>query len=177
MVTIERELNFLDKSDWGDGPWQTEPDKRQWTDEATGLPCLAVRNEVHGHWCGYVGVPPGHRFYELPFSEVTALAASDSDSSLDVHGGLTYSDFCQEGEEERGICHVPAPGQTEHPWWLGFDMMHGFDYGPALFSGLGSFGDQIKQLAIFQLSNYRTLAYVQDQCEHLAHQLAELGAP
>ena len=26
----------VDKSAWGDGPWQDEPDKEQWPDEATG---------------------------------------------------------------------------------------------------------------------------------------------
>lgn len=50
-----------DKSDWGDGAWQSEPDKVQWRDEATGAPCLALRAEVTGAWCGYVGIPKGHR--------------------------------------------------------------------------------------------------------------------
>lgn len=53
--------DVYDKSGWGDGPWQKEPDKAQWLDEATRLPCLAVRNNVSGTLCGYVGVPPGHR--------------------------------------------------------------------------------------------------------------------
>jgi hypothetical protein len=37
----------IDKSSWGNGPWQTEPDKAQWQDEETGLPCLAVRNAAY----------------------------------------------------------------------------------------------------------------------------------
>lgn len=54
----------VDKSGWGDGPWQLEPDKKQWEDEVTGLPCLIVRNtQVTGSLCGYVGVPQGHPLY------------------------------------------------------------------------------------------------------------------
>ncbi len=37
------EYRTVDKTGWGEGPWQSEPDKRQWQDEATGLPCLIVR--------------------------------------------------------------------------------------------------------------------------------------
>lgn len=40
-----------DKSTWGDGPWQHEPDKMQYEDPDTGLPCLIVRNAV-GALCG-----------------------------------------------------------------------------------------------------------------------------
>ena len=42
-------------------PWLTEPDRLEWTHE--GYPCLAVRNSF-GAWCGYVGVPEGHPWYE-----------------------------------------------------------------------------------------------------------------
>lgn len=56
----------VDKSGWGPGPWNDEPDKRQWQDEATGLPCLIVRSPV-GALCGYVGVPPDHPAYGLSY--------------------------------------------------------------------------------------------------------------
>lgn len=36
METLE--YRTKDKSTWGDGPWQQEPDKKQWQDAATGLP-------------------------------------------------------------------------------------------------------------------------------------------
>ena len=47
-----REYQTIDKATWGDGPWLTEIDKRQWQDERTGLPCLIVRNESGGNLCG-----------------------------------------------------------------------------------------------------------------------------
>lgn len=33
---------------WGTGPWVGEPDKAQWEDETTGLPCLALRYGPRG---------------------------------------------------------------------------------------------------------------------------------
>ena len=59
----EKALTYLDKTTWGPGQWQDEPDKVQWADEATGLPCLAVRHPELGNWCGYVGVPEGHPLF------------------------------------------------------------------------------------------------------------------
>ena len=110
-----------DRSSWGSGPWDGEPDKVSWTDTATGRPCLAVRGPV-GAWCGYVAVDPGHplhgRDYEVP--------------NVDVHGGLTYADSCQErATEAEGVCHVPQPGQPHDVWWFGFDCAHLGDLWPA----------------------------------------------
>jgi hypothetical protein len=66
--TMERkEWRFLERKDWSAGPWDNEPDKVQWTDEQTDLPCLAVRNHLGG-WCGYVGVGPDHPFYGVEYS-------------------------------------------------------------------------------------------------------------
>ena len=45
------EYRTIDKSQWGEGPWQDEPDKIQWQDEETGLPCLIVRGHM-GFLCG-----------------------------------------------------------------------------------------------------------------------------
>lgn len=53
MRTIEYQT--IDKSEWGAGPWQSEPDKKQWQDPETGLPCLIVRGPP-GALCGYGGL-------------------------------------------------------------------------------------------------------------------------
>lgn len=37
-----REYTTKDKSDWPRGEWDNEPDKVQFQDEATGLPCLII---------------------------------------------------------------------------------------------------------------------------------------
>src|SRR5207247_1696575 len=112
-----------DRSGWGEGPWDDEPDKVQWIDEATGLDCLAVRHPEHGNWCGYVGVAPGHPLHGAPYDEVYA----------DVHGGLTFSDACQEHENPaQGVCHVPFGDRPADVWWLGFDCAHHMDLAPGL---------------------------------------------
>jgi hypothetical protein len=83
MQTIE--YLSRDKSTWGDGPWQNEPDKVQYPDPHTGLPCLIVRNPM-GALCGYVGVPKDHPAYGRHYDQVDA----------DVHGGLTFSGHCRD---------------------------------------------------------------------------------
>lgn len=143
---------------WPSGEWDGEPDKMQWPDEATGLPCLAVRHQHSGHWCGYVGVTEGHRLFGKSYDEAY---------DLDVHGGLTFSDHCRPGAEETGICHTPEPGEPDHVWWLGFDCAHAWDHSPydAKRSEEGGIWSMSGD------SHYRTLAYVQGQCRKLAAQL------
>lgn len=175
-VTPEVELRFIDKSDWGDGPWQDEPDKVQWTDEATGLPCLAVRHPHSGHWCGYVGVAEGHPVFGLEYDEANKLGPThlyeDEDDSwvgFDVHGGLTFSDSCQEDEQEQGVCHIPQPGQPDKVWWLGFDCAHSQDIRPTYLRRYG----KMFSSSVFE-ETYKTLEYVQNECANLAQQLKEV---
>ena len=56
---IDREYTTIDKSTWGPGPWQSEPDKLQWVDKETQFDCLIVRNGEIGNLCGYVGTTTG----------------------------------------------------------------------------------------------------------------------
>jgi hypothetical protein len=157
----------VDRTGWPSGEWDNEPDKVQWPDEATGLPCLAVRNPGLGNWCGYVGVPPGHPLYGKPYQDV--------DSDLQVHGGVTFSDACNpKSTEATGICHVAEPGEPDHVWWFGFDCAHAWDISPGLVkarsdSGIGELFDQ----KIGPDEIYRTLTFVQEQCRKLAAQLKE----
>lgn len=134
------------------GAWDTEPDKRQWTDAETGLPCL-IRRGPHGALCGYVGVPDGHPAFERHYDYV----------DVDVHGGLTYADFCS--ESEHGICHVVEPGEPDRVWWLGFDCAHSGDFCPRYsHRNTYSYDEQ-----------YRDFAYVTEQVQGLARQLAQIG--
>lgn len=57
----------IDKSQWDEGPWKSEPDKVQWIDDKTGLYCMIIRGPV-GALCGYVGVPEGHPFYGVKYN-------------------------------------------------------------------------------------------------------------
>jgi hypothetical protein len=135
---------------WGPGPWDGEPDRKQWR-TASGLPGLLVRGPW-GAWCGYVAVAPGH-----PLHGKTDM--DDDVGSLRVHGGVTYTAEC------RGhICHVPAPGEPDNVWWIGFDCSHYGDLSP-------------DRSNIFpeETSVYRGLAYVEAEVESLASQLEIRG--
>jgi hypothetical protein len=166
---------FIDKSTWGEGPWREEPDKIQWETRA-GVPCLAVRGP-HGGWCGYVGVGARHPFYEKAYNVcLQASPCAEEDwcahtlaALLEVHGGLTFSAHCREGEDVGSICHVPEPGEADNLWWLGFDCGHLQDYSPVYAARLREIYPLFPQWKTH--AGYRTLTYVQAECEQLALQL------
>ena len=166
-----REYHTEDKSTWGEGPWMNEPDKMQFTDSATGLPCLIVRNHG-GALCGYVGVPEGHPAYRKHYDH-------DVLQSINVHGGLTFSDHCAKGEsEERHVCHVPAPGESDNVWWLGFDCAHLGDVSPAMDARLRTLGHREKlpgrMFGDGPAPRYRTVKYVKRHIAKLALQLNDM---
>ncbi len=143
------------KSEWGDGPWQHEPDREEWRHES-GLPLLAVRGP-HGAWCGYVGLPPGHPWHgEDPFG-----------LGVEVHGGLNYAAPCSEF-----VCHLPAPGEPADVWWIGFDCSHAFDVMPdteALLRRIGC------EYGLHFRGHYWTLAEVREEVTNLAEQVITAG--
>lgn len=147
-----QEWHFADKSDWPAGRWHDEPDKRQWTDEHTGLPCLAVRHRSSGHWCGYVGVAEGHPYFEQGYD----------DCDVGVHGGLTFANFCVESDKEHGVCHIVEDGENDRVWWLGFDCVHSGDLSPG----------HKHYFPWNEHERYRSLRYVELQCMSLAAQLS-----
>lgn len=159
----------MDKSEWGDGPWQKEPDRIEW--EHRGLPCLMLRNPMGGNWCGYVACAPGSKFFAKDYSQCTLIPPCEDycehspSSFLTVHGGLTYSGHCN-----GHICHVPKPGQPDNVWWLGFDCAHSGDYSPGFAARLKGI---LKESPDFlrENCNYKDVAYVKKQVEKLALQI------
>ncbi len=169
----ERSYTTIDKAAWGDGMWTSEPDKVQWVDEATDLDCLIVRNRM-GALCGYVGVPPAHPWHGKHYGEKVVATGDEWDGRIDglvdVHGGLTYANACQEdAPEAEGICHVPLPGREPNMWWFGFDCGHSCDIAPAYESR-----DRERGMGPIRMGyeSYRTVEYVRGQCRKLAQQLA-----
>lgn len=152
MRTIEYRTD--DKTKWGPGPWQDEPDKVQFEDPATGLPCLIVRNRF-GALCGYVGVSASHPWFGKDYSDIPD----------DVHGGLTFADKCQPGDERDAVCHLVEPGEDDNIWWLGFDCAHAFDFTPGLADMLGPGGT-----VPGERWEYKTIAYVKNEIQRLAQQ-------
>ena len=174
MERIEYKFPEINRSEWSRGAWDNEPDKIQWQDKETGLPCLIVRNKL-GALCGYVGISAGHPLFEVAYSGCCLrenkckgyYCDHSPESSIYVHGGLTFADFCHPHENGRGICHIPSPGEPDHVWWFGFDCAHSGDIVPGM----------IKYDLYEAYADYRTISYVQDQCRQLAIQLkAKSGA-
>jgi hypothetical protein len=161
MITIE--YNYKDKSEWGEGEWQQEEDKIQWEDKKTNLPCLIVRGP-HGGLCGYVGVYKDHPFYELQYCGSNEYTASPADL-LDVHGGITWSDFCR--KDKHSICHIVEEGEDDNVWWLGFDCAHSGDLTPYL--NKSEYYRQYPREGI-----YRNISYVTKEVERLAYQLKNI---
>jgi hypothetical protein len=135
--------------------WGTEPDKVQWTDKTTGLPCMIVRGPLGG-LCGYVGVNPDHQYHGKDYGDV----------DVDVHGGLTFANKCHEGGT---ICHTPKEGEEKNVWWFGFDCGHSDDKIPGFVKLSETVG--IRSFAGFNGETYKNLAYVKRQVERLASQL------
>jgi hypothetical protein len=169
-----KEYRSVDKSTWIRGEWKDEPDKIQWPDPATGLPCLIVRGPS-GALCGYVGVPASHPWhgkgYDQALGEHLEHCTEDScwghsaGSHVAVHGGLTFSDACGHGTEDHGICHVPGPGEPDNVWWFGFDCSHSGDLCPKYAKEEGVF-------ARSEWESYKSVAYVKNEVTELARQLA-----
>lgn len=154
---------------------------------AVVIVCRDRRTNLRSHRCGYIGLPLEHALYgvkatdqvptikqedvdSLPLGKrsllgVLAASAGGDEEGLisrspdvlfDVHGGLTYS--------------TGAPQDNDYPvssspqlFWYGFDCAH---YGDGKIEG----DDRLFQ------GPARSLAYVSDECERLAEQLAAFDA-
>lgn len=154
-----QEYRTDDKSEWPRGEWDDEPDKIQWPDAETGLPCLIHRNRC-GALCGYVGVAPGHPMYAVKYND-------GAEDLLDVHGSLSYSAFCQDTNcEETGVCHVVEEGEEKKIWWFGFDCHHAWDIAPGMPFGVG--------METCEHTTYKNVAFVKGEVTALAKQLEEM---
>lgn len=178
------EIEALDRSQWGDGPWRKEPDRVDF--EHAGLPCLLQRNRM-GAWCGYAAVPPGHPWHGVQYGACLSPAdpahANDENGWHDcerrpeaiarVHGGLTYSGPCS-----GAICHVPKRGEPADVWWFGFDCAHFMDLIPKMSKFREEYGLPPKiHMDPRWTEIYRDIAYVRAETERLAEQLAAVAAP
>jgi len=158
MKTIQ--YREMDKSNWSDGPWQNEPDKIQF--EYKNFPCLIVRNRF-GALCGYVGVEENHWAFKKGWDDL----------NLNVHGGITFTDFCQNGDECSSICHKVEQEENDCVWWIGFDCAHGGDYYPEMsraISIIEKFGE-FSEYGFSRLGTYKDMEYVKHEIYELVEQL------
>lgn len=154
--------------EWAAGPWDSEPEQFDFTDDATGYP-IAMRRNNWGAWCGYIGVPNDHALFGKSYSDEVEGAEVDPETKVDevgiiqvfchaldskptvsilvrCHGGLTYADKAW------------WEGESRAEWWFGFDCSHS--------------GDEVPAKDMSHGGTYRTLEYVQDCCRKAAADLA-----
>lgn len=154
--------------------WLNEPNELDFTDDTTGFPC-AMRRNHGGAWCGYVGVPEGHRLFGKSYSNNVVLPGGflDSPREMDSDFGvmeLLIADPAKITPERCEIhlalavrCHGSltfsdaAWWEPENKnWWFGFDCSHSGDLSPKYPNHGGT---------------YRDVEYVKAQCHRLAIEL------
>ena len=139
----------LPKSEWGEGPWQEEPDEFEF--EFEGIPCRMMRNRS-GAWSGYVAVPGGHPWYGRPEAEIQGVR---------VHGGITYS----------GPTDIfRHSSKWEDAWWIGFDAAHFCDYSPDHEAFMAKILGRPSGMSQMGFVTYKDLAFVRRHVEMLARQ-------
>lgn len=146
LQTTTRKEEDIDKSSWGEGVWQNEPDYVSWITEC-GYQAYILRQSGMGHLCGYVFLEKGHLCHDLGYQAV----------NVEVHGGLTYSG---RSEEWNYTNITPSPAGM---WILGFDCGHSWDYKPGVGPAYGG-----------NPGDYKQVWYVRTEVERLANQLKEM---
>src|SRR5690606_34634818 len=104
---------FIDKTHWGRGPWDSEPDYVEF--EHCGFRCILKRFEHAGVWNGYVEVSDLHPWFH-----------NIGTDQAHVHGGVTWT-----GQVEGRTGQVEGIKQNQNCIFIGFDCAHGFDLMPA----------------------------------------------
>jgi hypothetical protein len=141
----------------GKGPWKHEAEKISWTDQASGMRCIILRDD-EGTLGGYVALEQNHPLYGF------SAQAIPEGLGITVHGGITYAEACDEdGPEDERICHPHAV--ADPLWWVGFTCDHDYDLTPGERPTLAAENGQA----------YRDEAYVYRQTVGLAAQLNAIG--
>jgi len=129
--------------------WQNEPDYLQGI--FYNLPCFIRRHDRFLTLNGYVGLPEGHRYYNIAYELINEV--------IEIHGGVTFT-------------NMGTHAVFGKKWWVGFDCGHPFDLIPGLYSAVCN-----KHLDIATKDmlgkHYRNINYVQNECIKLALQLQE----
>jgi hypothetical protein len=162
----------LSKSVFGNGPWDYEPDRIWWLDDETGFYCLIYRSPELGNLFGYIAIPQGHPWWDKTIDEL---------NTIDVHGGITYSEgnghhstmYYNKGHKFVGPfieSHSTVDGNIVldiNLWIIGFDTCH--------------FGDEVPALKHIQaplryVKTYRDASFMEAELKSLCKQaLAALG--
>jgi hypothetical protein len=136
---------FYKKSIYEIRPSLSKSPNKLFEGESEGFKYAILHNN-NGYRCGYICIPENHPWYKKQYQE---CKQKDGDY-IDVHGGLTYCQLCDDG------------------WWIGFDCAHLCD---AQDSSLPhTFKMEFHDLTATIKSN----AYVEYECKKLCKQAKEI---
>lgn len=147
--------------------WKNEPNRKEW--KHAGLKCLILRNTYLGHLCGYVEIPHGHLLYGKSYSSIApaSLLISREKASRGLSDEMVISAILSSADNSCASLFSVHGGITysgtlndRKTFWYGFDCSHCDDLSPYI-SGSGV---------------YRNMAYVKNETESLARQIAALKA-
>lgn len=179
-IRPEQILRIPERRPYGEGPWESEPDRVAWIDQATCYPCLILR-QPDGTLAGFVAVGPDHPLWCF---ERDAIPAS---LGIKVHAGIDYAAICREDDPPSvricharddaarrnvtttpGIADIDGDGAHSHAaWWFGFNCNKTSDFLPRGYA----LNDEDREDGPRE---YRDIAYVADQTVSLARQLKAL---
>lgn len=122
--------------------------------------CIAYRNGVIGHWCGYVGITKEHpafgkKYWITSESENGLTKVEEAINDVRVHGGLTFAS-------------THYIWEIDERWFFGFDCAHCDDI--VIYPNTPD--DEIVGLYDRE---YRTLDYVKKEIKLLAEQLRTIS--
>ncbi len=138
----------VDRTGWPPGPWDHEPDIKEWLYLKKGMApikCVAFRNWM-GVWCGYVALPKGHAWEGKGYDNISAS----------VHGGLTFSGTRR--------------GDQGDDQWIGFDCGHTWDITPKFLAMNIPVMDDLG-------ATYKDLDFVTKEVDSLARQVIKHRKP
>ena len=134
---------------------------------------------TNGHRCGYVAIPPEHKYSQTPMEMRSFLGSRETPhwdyDSLDIHchGGLT---FMSPNHGLKDMLDVAC-----NDMWIGFDCGHCDDaidtdalrkyYGEEEFAKKASFIEAMTSLDPYQ--TVKRYEYVEKECHSIIEQLIE----
>lgn len=146
VQSVEFALRGGNKANWGEGPWEKEPDHHEFSH--AGFRCIATRHPRSGNFCGYVVLEKGHPWYGVGYNDVDA----------DVHGGLTAAG-------------TGYGGTDDSTYSIGFDCGHGCDFSPGHEGLMRTIMESRGETYVSHAwGNYKDLQYVIKELMSLAEQ-------
>lgn len=146
---------------FGEGEWMEEPDEVYF--DYKGMQCRIKRNSL-GALCGYVMIPKKHSLYNK----------DDEHLGIQVHGGITYQNFDDEGK-----------------YWIGFDCVHSGDLKPRfeiieknikdekdpelkqIYELTEKFKKMLPDSELWKIT-YKNISFVTKECKHMVDQILEM---